>query len=582
MTSFNSKKSLRRVSFISLSFLFISSLFIQGCKTGTKGIESGSNTTLEASINQGRNVFENSCAACHSFERDGIGPNLAGLTRHLSTEEIIDFISNPKKVIDSGNKRAVNLQKKYKSVMPSYSMLGKEKLASLVSFIHTYKDVPKPVDINEEGILEDPIPHQIEKSNFVVNLEFSFQIPASNEELPNTRITKLWGQPNTNEIYVCDINGKLYRVKNNKPEVYMDVQALMPNFKQRSGWATGFGSFAFHPDFENNGLLYTTHTEPIGTKNADYTLPEGLSGQLQWIVQEWKTDNPKGKTFKGSNRELFRIDMATQAHGMQNIDFNPTAQKGDKDYGKLYIGIGDGGAVQMKFPEVANGKHSPWGSILRIDPTGTNSANGMYGIPSDNPFVNITGEKVAKEVYANGFRNPHRFSWTNTGKMISANIGQHNIEAVYVIKPGANHGWPTREGTFGINTQESVRKIYKLTEEEMKDGVTYPTLEYDHDEGNAVCGGFVYTGSNIPSLTGMYIFGDILKGKLYYADESQMEAGRAIDFKEMRIALDGKETTLLEMTNNGHAKLRIGKDANGDIYLFSMNDGKVYQLVSEK
>jgi hypothetical protein len=116
----------------------------------------------------------------------------------------------------------------------------------------------------------------------------------------------------------------------------------------------------------------------------------------------------------------------------------------------------------------------------------------------------------------------------------------------------------------------------------MQDGITYPTLEYDHDEGNAVCGGFVYTGTNIPSLTGKYIFGDILKGRLFYADESKMEAGKAIDFKELRISLNGKENTLLEMTNSGHAKLRLGQDHNGDIYLFSMNDAKVYKLVGER
>ncbi|WP_341225040.1 PQQ-dependent sugar dehydrogenase [uncultured Arcticibacterium sp.] len=573
---------MKKTILLSFGLLTASTLVFQACKTGPKSNKSDKLTTTAATIAQGRSVFENSCAACHNFESNGIGPSLAGVTRELSKDEVMAFISNPKKVIDSGNERAVKLQKRYKSVMPSYFILGKEKIASLVAYLDTYRDLVKPFESDEEGIIEDPIPKKIEKADFVVNLEYAFQIPASSEELPLTRITKMEPHPNTGDVYVCDINGKLYRVKNNKPELYMDVQALMPNFKQKSGWATGFGSYAFHPDFENNGLLYTSHTEPTDTKKADFPLPEEVSSQLQWIVQEWKTNNPKGMPFNGTNRELFRMDMATRAHGMQNISFNPTAKKGDKDYGNLYIGIGDGGSVERKFPYVANGKHTPWGSILRIDPSGNNSANGKYGIPSDNPFVNITGEKVVKEVYANGFRNPHRFTWTKEGKMLSANIGQHNMEDVYVVNPGANHGWPRREGSFGINSQESMHKLYKLSEEEMQDGVTYPTLEYDHDEGNAVCGGFVYYGTDIPSLTGKYIFGDILKGRLFFADESKMEAGKAIDFHEMRIALDGKETTLLEMTNNGHAKLRLGIDANGDIYLFSMNDAKVYRLASQQ
>ena len=576
------KIPLRIISKITWSFFFIGSVFFSACKTGAKSVQSNNVTPTGASIIQGRKVFENSCSSCHNFDSNGIGPSLASLSRSLSNEAIMAFISNPKKVIESGDTRAVALEKKYKTVMPSYFVLGKDKISSLVAYINTYKDVEKPFEGDEEGLIEDPIPAKIEPSNFLVNLEFAFQIPASNSEFPYTRITKLVGLPNIGAKFVNDINGKLYRIDNNVPKVYMDMKALMPEFKQKPGWATGFGNFAFHPDFENNGLLYTTHAEAPNTKKADYSLPEGgITSQLQWVVQEWKTNNPNEETFKGNNRELFRIDMATAAHGMQNIDFNPTAVKGDPDYGNLYIGIGDGGASGRYSPEVFSGKHAPWGSILRINPGLNNSTNGIYGIPSDNPFVNIKGEKAVKELYANGFRNPHRFSWSKEGKMIVANIGQHNIESVYVVRPGANHGWPLREGSFGINTQQSMHKLYELTTSDKQDGITYPTLEYDHDEGSAVCGGFVYTGADMPSLAGKYIFGDILKGRLFYAEESEMMAGKAIDFKEMRVAFKGIETNILELSNSGHAKLRIGQDANGNMYLFSMNDGKVYRFQSE-
>lgn len=576
-------KLLKLISEISWPFFLIGSLFFLACKTGSKSIQSSKTITPTlASIIQGKKVFENSCSSCHSFDSNGIGPSLAGISRELDNESIMSFISNPKKVIDSGDERSMALQKKYKTIMPSYFILGKGKIANLVAYINTYKDVEKPFEGDLEGLIDDPIPTKIEPSNFLINLEFAFQIPASNSEFPHTRITKLVGLPNNGKKFVNDINGKLYIINKEGPKVYMDMQALMPDFKQKPGWATGFGNFAFHPDFEKNGLLYTTHSEAANSKKADYVLPKGgPTSQLQWVIQEWKTNLPNEETFRGNNRELFRIDMATAAHGMQNIDFNPTAVKGHPDYGNLYIGIGDGGAVGKKAPEVANGKHTPWGSILRINPTSNNSENGMYGIPADNPFVNVIGEKVIKEVYANGFRNPHRFSWTKSGKMIAANIGQHNIESVYVIEPGANHGWPLREGSFGIETQQSLHKLYELTNEEMQDGITYPTLTYDHDEGSAICGGFVYTGMQMPSLTGKYIFGDILKGRLFYADENEMRAGERIDFKEMRIAFNGTETNLLELSNSGHAKLRLGQDSEGQIYLFSMNDGKVYRFESE-
>ena len=40
--------------------------------------------------------------------------------------------------------------------------------------------------------------------------------------------------------------------------------------------------------------------------------------------------------------------------------------------------------------------------------------------------------------------------------------------------------------------------------------LTPPLLEYDHDEGISVIGGYVYEGSRNPSLEGKYIFGDFL------------------------------------------------------------------------
>jgi hypothetical protein len=69
-------------------------------------------------------------------------------------------------------------------------------------------------------------------------------------------------------LFVLDLRGKLYRLQNNKPFVYMDMAKLKTKFINEPGLATGFGSFAFHPDFFQNGLLYTTHTEAAGSGKA--------------------------------------------------------------------------------------------------------------------------------------------------------------------------------------------------------------------------------------------------------------------------------------------------------------------------
>ena len=55
-----------------------------------------------------------------------------------------------------------------------------------------------------------------------------------------------------------------------------------------------------------------------------------------------------------------------------------------------------------------------------------------------------------------------------------------------------------------------------------KDGFTYPVAIYDHDEGQAVSGGFAYHG-RIAALRGKFVFGDIQRGRLFAADLAAMK-----------------------------------------------------------
>src|SRR5947208_14895772 len=56
----------------------------------------------------------------------------------------------------------------------------------------------------------------------------------------------------------------------------------------------------------------------------------------------------------------------------------------------------------------------------------------------------------------------------------------------------------------------------------MKDGFTYPVAMYDHSEGQAVTGGFAYHG-RIPALRGKFVFGDIVRGRVFVADLAAMK-----------------------------------------------------------
>ena len=134
---------------------------------------------------------------------------------------------------------------------------------------------------------------------------------------------------------------------------------------------------------------------------------------------------PRAST--SSRRELMRIDWPQFNHDAGDITFGPD--------GKLYIPTGDGGGADDEDGDqsitpppgvsatAADGNAQKLtvalGKILRIDVDGNNSANGQYGIPSDNPSSSTPG--AVKEIWAYGLRNPFRLSFdTDSGMLTSA------------------------------------------------------------------------------------------------------------------------------------------------------------------
>ena len=538
--------------------------------------------TLEDStkIIKGETLFNQNCIGCHGFKQDGIGPQLGGLTTQVSSSWIQHFIQNPQKIIRSSDKRAQQLYKKYKVVMPSFPALHQDELNSIVAFLQTKKTPVESAAKDNATALSNPIPELIKPSNLVAALEVVTTIPPSADQRPLTRITKIGFQPNNANLFVVDLRGKLYQLRNNKPMVYMDMEKLQPKFMNKPGYGTGFGSFAFHPDFLKNGLLYTTHSEPPGSAKADFSYADSIKVGVQWVLTEWKVDNPLDTVFSGKGRELFRVNMVSVIHGIQEITFNPLSKPGSDDYGLLYIGVGEGGAVENGYPFLAHNPENIWGTVLRIDPNGNNSANKQYGIPKNNPFVQSQNPKVLKEVYAYGFRNPHRITWTSKGEMLVCNIGHGNVESVNLIQPGHDYGWPIREGTFAVNPSGNLNKIFKLPANDQTYNITYPVAQFDHDEGKAISGGYEYTGTAVPQLKGKFLFGDIPSGRLFYFDLAEMKQGRQATIKEWKVSLDGTIKSLKELCGVERVELRFGKDPKGELFILTKADGKIYKIVS--
>ena len=528
------------------------------------------------SIAHGQILFNQNCSGCHGFHQNGIGPNLSGITETDSLNWLRNFIREPKKMVESGDIHAKKIYDAYHSMMPSFTVFTDEQIDQLISFLQTRKGAKK--EKNDPFAIRDPIPEKIEVSNVQVDLEQLSQLPPSSDKQPLTRISKMdWVSP-AKTWFILDQRGKLYKLINQKPVTWLDISKWKPNFIDQPGLATGFGSFAFHPDYFRTGIFYTTHSEAAHSKKADFSIPDSIQQTLQWVLCEWKTSNQMAAEFKGTCRELMRIDMVSGIHGVQEIIFNPMVKPGEDDYGNLYIGVGDGGSAENGFSFLTHHPDKIWGSILRINPMGRNSNNGQYGIPEQNPFAKNPDINTVREIYADGFRNPNRITWTSNGQMLATNIGQANIEAIDIIINGHDYGWPVREGRFSVHAEGDINNIYPLPANDSVFHFTYPAAAFDHDEGKAIEGGFEYEGKAIPELRGKYLFGDIPSGRLFYINLSDLNSGKLAKIKEWFVSLNGKRLTLQALCGQSRVDLRFGKDEKGEMYIFTKPDGKIYRL----
>jgi len=391
-------------------------------------------------------------------------------------------------------------------------------------------------------------------------------------------------------LFVSDQDGILWAIdlSTGDKTVFLDVSGRLVSLG-----AFGPGTFdergllgvAFHPDYAENGLLYTYTSEPVDGPADFSTMPVSTSPNHQSVVLEWQVPDPANSTSvvdPSSARELLRIDEPQFNHDGGGLNFGPD--------GMLYISLGDGGnRDDQGVGHVPGGNaQNPGnilGSILRIDPLGDNSANGQYGIPQDNPFAGQPG--FVEEIFAFGLRNPFRFSFdSQTGDLYVGDVGQDDIEEVDVVLSGGNYGWNLKEGSFCFDPNGDADGF--AFEADPCPGVPSgvdlidPVAEYNvsdslevNDDGRAVIGGFVYRGSEIPQLVGRYVFGDYTRftesgisndGRLFFLNKKNIVRNT---IKESRIL----EFRLVGQEDLGMAVLGFGQDASGELYVMANGTG---------
>ncbi len=537
--------------------------------------------TLEA----GKQLFTQQCISCHAIKEEGIGPRLGGITLLLSEKVLTTFIRNPTKSIQSGQERATALQARYKQTMPAFERLEDQEIHAILSYIHgeTEQHGIKPFAVglreNNKDALSGRLVAPVKKSGLKIALEEVLQIPRLKNSSPDLGIVTLRPHPSGDgRLFVSDQGGVLYLITRGKSEVFLDLRSEVKDFSSGPGIATGLGSFDFHPDFLNNRILYITHAEKFNGQPADYTGSDSVKAGVQWVLSEWKMNRIHQQVFKGTRRELLRLHAPTFGHGAQDIGFVPRLDKNNPDYGMLYWGFGDGGSNNIGHPEMGHKLQSFLGTILRIDPQGNNSRNGKYGIPDDNPFNENPDPLTLKEIWAFGFRNPHRMTWDQAhgNRMIVTDIGESNIEEINIVEKGGDYGWPEREGIYGISTKKDLKTVFNTAQH---DHPLYkrPFIQYDHTDGYAISGGYLYEG-DLEKLKKKYIFGDIVNGKLFYANMDDHLTDSTV--YEISIIQDGRETALSQMSKAKRLHLRIGYDhLNKDLYVITKADGMIRKVI---
>jgi hypothetical protein len=404
-------------------------------------------------------------------------------------------------------------------------------------------------------------------------------------------MTNLVDEPGTQRIFVNDMNGPITSISYDGRTVtrYIDTNDPRWGYRiQTQGSERGLQSFALHPQFGEQGTpgygkLYTWVDIVDTAPTPDFRPgPDGRDSH-DTVLLEWTARNPRAETYDGGPpRELMRLEQPYPNHNAGQLAFNPTAQPGGADYGMLYMGVADGGSGGDPM-DMAQDLGSAFGKIFRIDPLGSNSANGKYGVPSDNPFVGRAG--ALGEIYAYGTRNPQKFAWdSQNGNFFMADIGQNTVEKLTLVPRGANLGWNDWEGSFRYVGREGVD-----TRNQRGDAsVTYPVAEYAQPDPlllgqSAAVGLAVYRANRVPAISNMVIWGDNPSGEVFAVPADDLPSGGQAPIRRVLFTDEGEARTLLQLIRKHvpgaeQPDLRIGTGPEGGVYLLNKADGIVRRL----
>jgi len=294
---------------------------------------------------------------------------------------------------------------------------------------------------------------------------------------------------NDGALYIASKGGQVRAIRNGQvdPTPVLDLGGQVS-----TGGEQGLLGIAFGPDGSH---LYASYTDTSGDTNV---VEYAMSGSVANAA---------------TRRQIFFLHQPYANHNGGNVVFGPD--------GMLWLGLGDGGN-EGDPNNTAQNPNTQLGKMLRIDVASGQSSQ-----------------------WALGFRNPWRFSFDRaTGSVWIGDVGQDMWEEIDfapgVGSAGMNFGWSRFEGNH----------LYKASE--AAPNAVPPVYEYSHAGGNcAVSGGYVYRGSHVPNMNGVYLFADECAGHV--------------------MGLANGQVRDLGVTQSNLAS--FGEDAGGELYVLSLSNG---------
>lgn len=307
-------------------------------------------------------------------------------------------------------------------------------------------------------------------------------------------------------MLVSDKEGALIQIKKgiktqilNVPKVYVRGQG-------------GLLDLELHPKYKENGWLYISYASEEGEEKGGHTAIMRAKLKGNTLVESELLYKAGPNTTKGQ-------------HFGSRLEFD--------NKGYLYFTIGERGERDINPQDIKR----DGGKIYRIFDDGR--------IPSDNPFVGVSGAKSA--IYTYGNRNPQGLVFHPIRKeMWEHEHGPKGGDELNIVKKGANYGWPLI--TYGIN--------YSGTP--ITDKTDLPNMEQPihYWVPSIAPSGMAFINSNkypewngnllVGSLSFQYLERLVLKGtKVVYREKLLADLGRVRNVRQapdgyIYVAIEGK------------------------------------------